>query len=72
MSERLPDVRAAIEKVMTEWGLHQNETAAGELHSWRCQHFDIYGPCECLPNLIDDLVIELSVVVSVPSGVSEG
>jgi hypothetical protein len=26
------------------------------IHSWRCEYPDIYGPCSCLQNLIADIV----------------
>lgn len=48
--------RDEFRRILGENGLE----APGSLHGWRCEHPDIYGPCDCLDGLLDDL----SVVVS--------
>jgi hypothetical protein len=27
-----------------------------DMHSWRCKYPDIYGPCSCFSDLLDDLL----------------
>lgn len=42
-----------IKAVLEANGLSDN--AANTLHSWRCEHPEIYGPCSCLQELVNDL-----------------
>lgn len=32
------------------------EEGVDELHSWRCNHPGIYGPCTCLADLADAIL----------------
>lgn len=43
--------RSRLRRVLIENGL---EPGSG-LHSWRCEHPDVYGPCSCLDELMDEL-----------------
>lgn len=38
--------------------LHENGLTSipSDLHSWRCEHVDRYGECNCLDGLMDDLM----------------
>jgi uncharacterized Zn finger protein len=49
-------MRAEIERVLRENGLtDQPDKYDGDIHSWRCSYPDIYGPCSCFAELLDDL-----------------
>ena len=45
-----------IERVMRENGLSDEPGQFdSNIHSWRCEHPDRYGPCSCFQELRDDL-----------------
>lgn len=51
------DLRARINQVLIEYGMGgEGVFEAFELHSWRCYYPDIYGPCDCITRLLDDMV----------------
>jgi len=44
--------RDSLRTLLVENGLSQGDT----LHGWRCDHPDRYGECECLEELIEELM----------------
>lgn len=45
-----------VERVLRENGLTDKPGEFdSDIHSWRCSHPDIYGPCECFQELRDDI-----------------
>lgn len=45
--------REAVTTLLAEHGLEGNY----DIHSWRCQHPDRYGPCDCVSELVDNLMV---------------
>lgn len=51
-----PQLTDAVEQVLRANGLtDQPGTYDSDIHSWRCSHPDIYGPCGCFQELRDEL-----------------
>ncbi len=48
----MSDLRETVTRVLAENGVEGNY----EMHSWRCNYPDRYGPCDCVETLIDELV----------------
>lgn len=45
-----------IERVLRENGLTDRpDKYDSSIHSWRCEHPDRYGPCDCFAELVADL-----------------
>lgn len=45
-----------IERVLRENGLTDRpDLYDSSIHSWRCEHPDRYGPCDCFAELVADL-----------------
>lgn len=36
------------------------ENGIDDIHGWRCNHPDIYGPCSCVDEFTDDLLAILT------------
>jgi hypothetical protein len=53
MSEEFDRVR----RTLLEWGMNEH-TNEGP-HSWRCEYPDIYGECDCLDGLTNDILRSL-------------
>lgn len=51
-------MREAVKRVLRENGLTDNPAEHGlsGIHSWRCEHPDRYGKCDCFSMLVDDLM----------------
>lgn len=48
--------RAQIEAVLRGWGLTDEPDKFGDgIHSWRCEHPDRYGRCDCFTTAVDDI-----------------
>lgn len=56
------ELRARVMTVLTENGM----TEGGNMHGWRCEYPDRYGPCDCCDLLADDLVAVLESATPVP------
>lgn len=55
MSESLTQtVREALAAALTSNGV--GRSAPDGIHSWRCEYPNVYGPCTCFAELLDDLV----------------
>jgi hypothetical protein len=52
----MSDLRETITRVLVENGVSGNL----DMHSWRCQYPERYGECDCVADLIDDLVKQLA------------
>ena len=50
-------MRATVIRVLAEHGLSGND---GEFHSWRCAYPDIYGPCTCVADFTEDMMLALT------------
>lgn len=56
-------VAAVLERVLRENGLSDEPAKYdSSIHSWRCWHPDIYGPCGCFAELVSDLTDVLAAV----------
>ena len=58
MTDPSPE-RDQLAQLLAENGI--SETAPDGLHSWRCEHPDRYGPCDCRDELVNDLLQWLAV-----------
>jgi hypothetical protein len=52
------DLEATLRDAMLKEGLDGTENQS--YHSWRCQHPDRYGPCDCFTTLVSDLADRLT------------
>ena len=49
--------RDRIRQALIDAGLSDRpDRDDSSIHSWRCEHPDLYGHCTCLDELVDDLV----------------
>lgn len=48
------DLRQEFLKVLASNGIMG--IAPSSIHSWRCEYPDQYGPCQCVEDLLDDLM----------------
>ena len=46
------DERGTLRQILVENGLGPGSS----LHGWRCDHPDVYGECDCLDELIEDVM----------------
>lgn len=52
--EREAQLKAGLNLTLVENGIERE--APDDLHSWRCEYPDRYGPCTCVEDLLNDLV----------------
>lgn len=65
-AERVTPTREQIAEVLRGIGLSDlPDEYDSSIHSWRCEHPEIYGRCSCFDDAVNDLV-------ALMSGLAEG
>lgn len=41
-----------VQRVLAEFGIEAVYSGEDGIHSWRCQYPEVYGPCDCLNELL--------------------